>query len=264
MFKPNLNARQKQFIQSVVSRNNGENRPILEAIVKSYILNEGLFRSPKILTAKFPSAPKQAERPKCPEPDPKTLPDYASLSRALMFEKDCWDRDLRKFYENCELIKYYLSTYGIRDFNQIVHSEAFKNAERMGQQLDKMRINPLKREEGRRQNMHECLNMLNRGEDRALIEGILLDFDDSERVEVGLPPVMESREDNLGPFKEAMAGIANFMRRHGSYPWEQFLKENRMLLARANRFDEPIKLELPNAKAPNRDFCYSFNMKATA
>ena len=49
--------------------------------------------------------------------------------------------------------------------------------------------------------------------------------------------MLESREDNLGEFRNAMAGIANFIRRHGLYPWSEFLRKNRMLLARASRFD---------------------------
>jgi hypothetical protein len=71
------------------------------------------------------------------------------------------------------------------------------------------------------------------------------DFDESETVTVGPVPMFEAREDNIGAFREAMAGIANFIRRHGYYPWGKFLKENQMLLARAHRFDQTEYPEAP-------------------
>ena len=259
-----MDERQKKFISAVVSRQTPENKPVLEAVLKAYVMNEGILDKVKTaghavagkvldgagkaidMAGKAVNSAKKAVDP-TPEsvPQKKEIPDYAALRRAAMFEKDCWDRDFVRFEQNCEMVKYYLSTYGIRDFNAIICSPDFKKAVVFGKQLDNMRMNPLIVAEKRRQTMHECLDLLNTGDNRVLIEGILMDFDETETVSVDLPPVFESREDNLGSFKEAMAGIANFIRRHGVYPWNKFLSENRMLLSRAHRFD---KVEYPKEK----------------
>lgn len=257
-----MEERQKKFISAVVSRQTPENRPVLETVLKAYVLNEGILDqvkkaghrvAGKVLdrAGKAVEQAKKAIEPDNVEaPEKKDIPDYAALRRAAMFEKDCWDRDYARFEQNCELVKYYLANYGIRDFNSIICSDSFKKAVAFGRQLDGMRMNPLIAEDRRRQNMQECLDMLNTGDNRILMEGIIMDFDESEHVQVDLPPVFESREDNLGAFKEAMAGIANFIRRHGFYPWAKFLRENRLLLSRAHRFDKteyPAYRERPDA-----------------
>jgi hypothetical protein len=83
MFKPILNARQKQFIHSVVSRDDGYNRPVLEAIVKTYILNEGLYppAAPGIPTRSHKALMESAEKELSPE-----------LKKTITFEPDCWER----------------------------------------------------------------------------------------------------------------------------------------------------------------------------
>lgn len=236
-----LNERQKKFIGAVLARMTDGNKCMLEAILKSYAINEGIVAHAR---------PTQAGARQLPAEN-RSVPDYPALRRAMMFEKDCWDRDLNRFYQNCELIQYYLANYGIRDFNQITGSDEFKKAVEFGKTLDKMRVNPLKKEDARRRNMTECLERFRNGDDRVLVEGIMSDFYESETVTIGVIPMFESREDNLGPFKNAMAGVVNFLRRHGFYPWGKFLKENRMLLARANRFDQteyPEEADVPSAK----------------
>ncbi len=248
-----LNERQKKFIGAVLARKTDDNKPILEAVLKSYAINEGIVDFAKKFAGKTKAAAGKAlNKAKDatsvemePIPEKKSIPDYAALRRAMMFEADCWDRDLTKFYQNCELVQYYLSNYGIRDFNAIVGSEAFKKAVEAGKTLDKMRVNPLAKDDARRRNMHECLERFYEGDARVLIEGIMSDFDESETVTIGLVPMFEAREDNIGSFREAMAGIANFIRRHGYYPWGKFLKENQMLLARAHRFDQTEYPEAP-------------------
>lgn len=249
-----LNERQKKFIGAVLSRKTDENKPVLEAVLKAYAINEGIIDKAKLAANKMLGKAKPAPKPETPKAAPAQKPvvhDYAALRRAMMFEPDCWDRDLRRFYANCELVQYYISNYGIRDFNTIVGSEAFRKAVDFGRTLDKMRVNPLVREDSRRKNMQECLERFYVGDNRVLVEGIMADFDESETVEFDLPPVFEAREDNISAFREAMAGIANFIRRHGFYPWAKFLKENRLLLARAGRFDKveyPEAPERPSAK----------------
>lgn len=254
-----LNERQKKFIGAVLSRKTEKNTPILEAVLKSYAINEGIVDFAKKFAGKTKAAAGKALN-KAKEatsvdmgtiPEKKSIPDYAALRKAMMFEPDCWDRDLARFYQNCELVQYYLSNYGIRDFNAIAGSDAFRKAVEAGKTLDKMRVNPLAKEDARRRNMHECLQRFYEGDNRVLIEGIMSDFDESETVTIGLVPMFEAREDNIGAFREAMAGIANFIRRHGYYPWSKFLRENQMLLARANRFDQteyPEEPERPSAK----------------
>lgn len=265
-----LNDRQRKFIGAVLARRTEGNRPVLEAVLKAYALNEGLVDRARGFAGKARGvagevagkardvAGKAIERARRATsvdmgtiPERKDVPDYAALRRAMLFEPDCWDRDLNRFYQNCELVQYYLSNYGIRDFNAITGSEQFRKAVDAGKTLDKMRVNPLARDDARRRNMHECLQRFYEGDDRVLVEGIMCDFDESETVTVGMTPMFESREDNLGAFREAMAGIANFIRRHGYYPWGKFLRENRMLLSRAHMFDQteyPEELERPNAK----------------
>lgn len=251
-----MEERQKNFIESVVARQTEANRPVLEAVLKAYVMNEGILDKAKAAGRKVADRVKKAatadpaQFPKEKTPDVK---NYAALRRAMMFEPDCWDRDYRKFEENCEMVKYFISSYGIREFNTIVGSEQFRSAIQDGRHLDKMRVNPLAREDARRRTMHECIQMLNWGDNRVLMEGILMDFDRSESASVELPPVFESREDNLGTFRECMAGIANFIRRHGYYPWGKFLQENRLLLSRAHRFDlstpyPEMEDEVPSAK----------------
>lgn len=249
-----LNERQKKFIGAVLARKTDDNKPILEAVLKSYAINEGIIDKAKLAAGKVLNRAKKATAPEKPAEAPAPKPvihDYAALRKAMMFEPDCWERDLRRFYANCELVQYYLSNYGIRDFNTIVGSDAFRKAVEFGRTLDKMRVNPLVKEDARRKTMQECLERFYEGDNRVLVEGIMADFDESETVEVDLPPMFESREDNISAFREAMAGIANFIRRHGYYPWAKFLKENRILLSRAGRFDKteyPEAPERPSAK----------------
>lgn len=266
-----MEERQRKFIESVLSRRTPENSPLLETVMRAYVLNEGLMDRFKDISGKLAGktrevagktakkarevagkaaekTKKMAELPPEPAPEQKKVPvDYASLRRAVIFEKDCWDRDLQKFYMNCEMVKYYLSNYGIRDFNEIVRSDSFKKAVEAGRQIDAMRPNPLLKDEQRRVRMHECLQMLNWGSDRVLMEGIMLDFDESEHIEVNFHPMFEARGDVIGDFKESMAGIANFIRRHGYYPWAKFLQDNRFLLSRAHSFD---KQEYPENQEP--------------
>lgn len=266
-----MEERQKKFIESVLSRRTPENSPLLETVMRAYVLNEGLMDRFKDISGKLAGktrevagktavkarevagkaaekAKKLTELPPEPAPEQKKSPvDYASLRRAVIFEKDCWDRDLQKFYMNCEMVKYYLSSYGIRDFNEIVRSDSFKKAVEAGRQIDAMRPNPLLKDDQRRANMHEALQLLNWGDDRALMEGIMLDFDESENVVVDIHPMLESRGEVIGTFKECMAGIANFIRRHGYYPWAKFLQDNRFLLARAHKFDQQ---EYPKKEEP--------------
>jgi hypothetical protein len=136
------------------------------------------------------------------------------------------------------MVEYFLNNYGISEFNKIVRSDDFKKAIETGRYIDGMRKNPLLVEDQRRSTMHEALQMLNWGSDRVLMEGIMLDFDESERVVVKLHPMMEAIGDVIGDFRNSMAGIANFIRRHGYYPWAKFLQDNRLLLARAYRFEQ--------------------------
>jgi hypothetical protein len=229
-----MNERQRDFVSRVLERKNDENRPILETVLKAYIMNEGIFEK-----SKNTAVSRAMQR------RPSSVQDYNAVNRAIMCEPDCWEHDLKHFYENCEMVRYYISTYGIRKFNEVVNSDDFQSALAFGRELDRVRRNPLLIAESRRKNMHECLDMLRRGTDPALLEGIMMDFDQSEHMTVGLPPMMESREDNLPSFMNSMSGIANFIRRHGVYPWEKFLHENRLLLARAHRFDQ---VEYPKAE----------------
>lgn len=256
----NMEERQRKFIESVLSRRTPENSPLLETVMRAYVMNEGLMDKVKGFGGKVAEKAREVAgktagkaRPEAGIPKEPVKPrepghlDYATLRRAVIFEKDCWDRDLQKFYMNCEMVKYYLSNYGIRDFNEIVRSDSFKKAVEAGRQIDAMRPNPLLKDEQRRVRMHECLQMLNWGSDRVLMEGIMLDFDESEHIEVNFHPMFEARGDVIGDFKESMAGIANFIRRHGYYPWAKFLQDNRFLLSRAHSFD---KQEYPENQEP--------------
>ena len=212
-----LNERQKKFIGAVLSRKSEENRPVLEAVLKAYAINEGLVDKFKTIAGKARATAGKAidkakratshDMAKIQEPPKKPTFDYATVRKAMIFEPDCWDRDLNRFYQNCELVQYYLSNYGIKDFNEIVGSEQFKKAIELGKVLDKMRVNPLARDDARRRNMHECLQKFFSGDNRVLVEGIMTDFDESETVTVELPPIFEAREDNLGAFREA--GVAH-------------------------------------------------------
>ena len=238
-----MNERQKSFVESVVRRQTPENRELLETIVKAYVLNEGIIDRVKTAAGKVANRVREATKVEFPKPGTeefKTVPNYASLYKAMKFEPDCWERDFNRFEQNCEMVKYYLASYGIKDFNAIVTSEPFKEALKVGAQLDRFRKNPLIPDDARKAAFRECLTKLSYGEHAALVEAISLDFAESETSTVELPPMFEAREDNLPSFKEAMAGIANFIRRHGVYPWNKFLRENRMLLSRAHRFDEQV------------------------
>lgn len=221
MFKPILNARQKQFIHSVVSRNDGENRPMLEAIVKSYIINEGLY------PPAAPGNPIGSHRVLMESAEKELSPE---LKKTIAFEPDCWEKDYRVFCESCEAVKEYALMYGLDEIRRITSSDAFLESAARGNKLDLARINPLQREISRRENMKKCLEMLNRGEDRALIEGIILDFDDSEHIEPGCTPIMETSEAGVKALEEAMGVIGRFMERHGSYPFAKFLMDNNITI----------------------------------
>ena len=221
MFKPILNARQKQFIHSVVSRNDGYNRPVLEAIVKTYIINEGLY------PPATPGNPIRSNKVLMESAEKKLSPE---LKKTITFEPDCWEKDYRVFCESCETVKEYALMYGLDDLRRIVSSDAFLESADRGNKLDLLRINPLQKEESRRENMKKCLEMLNRGEDRALIEGIILDFDDSEHPEPRYAPIMESGEAGVKALEEAMGIIGRFMERHGSYPFAKFLMDNNIAI----------------------------------
>ena len=221
MFKPILNARQKQFIHSVVSRNDGYNRPVLEAIVKTYIINEGLY------PPAAPGNPIRSNKVLMESAEKKLSPE---LKKTITFEPDCWEKDYRVFCESCETVKEYALMYGLDDLRRIVSSDAFLESADRGNKLDLLRINPLQKEESRRENMKKCLEMLNRGEDRALIEGIILDFDDSEHPEPRYAPIMESGEAGVKALEEAMGIIGRFMERHGSYPFAKFLMDNNIAI----------------------------------
>lgn len=221
MFKPILNARQKQFIHSVVSRDNGYNRPVLEAIVKTYIINEGLY------PPAAPGNPTKSNKVLMESAEKELSPE---LKRAIAFEPDCWEKDYRVFCESCEAVKEYALMYGLDELRRIVSSDTFLESASRGNKLDLVRMNPLQREESRRENMKKCLEMLNRGEDRALIEGIILDFDDSEHTEPKCAPIMETGEAGVKALEEAMGIIERFMERHGSYPFAKFLMDNNLAI----------------------------------
>ena len=236
--------RQLKFLECIRKRTTEENRPLMETVAKVYAINEGLVdigRKAAGTAGRIAGkvAGKLREDPaKVPVPGEDKTVDYPALRRAMLFEKACWDRDLNRFYQQCELVKYYVSNYGIRDFNEIVHSDYFKEALDIGEQLDLMRKNPLIESTVRMMKFKSGLKPLARGTDRAIMEALWADYRMCEGCTVELPAVFESREDNYLEFKNAMAGIANFIRRHGVYPWRKFRYENRILLSRANRFDK--------------------------
>ena len=243
-----MEERHRIFIESIKNRRARGNRELLDTVMKAYVLNEGLLddarKAGKAVAGKVSAvAGKVADKAKAigrvdmPVPEePKAAIDYPALRRAMLFEKDCWERDYLRFEQLCDFVTYYVSNYGIKDFNELSKGEDFKKAMAMGAQLDKMRQNPLIPSDSRRKYFHECLERLAEGGDRAVVEAVLADFDRSEAMYEHIP-MLESREDNLGEFRNAMAGIANFIRRHGLYPWTEFLRKNRLLLARASRFD---------------------------
>jgi len=214
-----LNDRQRKFIGAVLSRKTAGNRPVLEAVLKAYAVNEGLA-GPTKGRAGASRTPLHEEEQENPD-----------MIRAIKFEPDCWDSDLAGFNRDCQTVQRYVSGYGRDEFDSIKGSDRFRSAEETGKEMDRLRQNPMARDDARRNNMQECLQRFYSGDDRVLIEGIMTDFDESETVAVELPPVFESREDNAAAFRDAMAGIANFTRRHGYYPWGKFLGENRMLLS---------------------------------
>jgi len=240
-----MEERQLKFLECIRKRTTADNRPLMETVAKAYALNEGLAGVGKRVAEKVASKVSGVARRMTADParvqspeDPKSVPDYPALRRAMLFEKDCWDRDINRFYQQCELVKYFVSNYGIKDFNEMTHSDYFKSAVAMGTQLDKIRKNPLIEATVRMIAFHDALKPLARGTDRPVMEALWADYRMCEGCTVELPAMLESREDNLHEFKNAMTGIANFIRRHGVYPWRKFLSENRLLLARAGRFDK--------------------------
>ena len=252
-----MEERQQVFIECVRNRLTESNKPLIDTVLKAYALNEGLVDTAKelgrsaarkVASAAGKVADKAIELGKVDMATPGESPvkvDYPALRRAMIFEKDCWERDYAKFEQFCDFLVYFISNYGMRDFNAATRSDSFRQAMAMGAQLDKMRMNPLIAARCRQRSFNEALDAL-AGEDRVLIEGIRADFTESETVFERIP-LVESREDNLAEFRNAIAGIANFIRRHGLYPWTEFLRENRMLLARASRFDPKDEY----AKDPN-------------
>lgn len=243
-----MNRRQQIFVESVLKRDNPNDRPFLEAVLKSYVLNEGILERGRKLAGVVAGkvrrkvgevAGKVAETMKEQPPatqERKQNPDYVAIYRAVKFEPDCWDRDYNRFLQNCEMVKYFVANYGRQEYNKIVFGDAFKEAVRIGRQIDSVRKNPAMLEAARVDNFGKFLEMFSGQVPDALLEGVRADFYDSETVSVELP-VMESMEDNLVSFRSAMAGIENFIRKHGVYPWQKFLTENHMLFARASRAD---------------------------
>ena len=238
-----MEEKQAKFLECIRKRTTADNRPLMETVAKVYAINEGLVdigRKAAGAAGRIAGkvAGKLAEDPAKVQDSGDGKPvDYPALRRAMLFEKDCWDRDLNRFYQQCELVKYDVSNYGIRDFNEIAHSDYFKEALKFGEQLDLMRKNPLIESTVRMLKFKSGLKPLARGTDRAIMEALWADYRMCEGCTVELPAVFESREDNFLEFRNAMAGIANFIRRHGAYPWRKFLYENWLLLSRAGRLD---------------------------
>ena len=149
-----MNRRQQIFVESILRRDNPNDRPFLEAVLKSYVINEGILDKGKkiagVVAGKVRSkvgevAGKVADAMKEPAlqpvPEKKANPDYVAIYRAIKFEPDCWERDYNRLLQNCEVVKYFVATYGRQEYNRIVFGDSFKEAVRIGRQIDSIRKN---------------------------------------------------------------------------------------------------------------------------
>lgn len=265
-----MNRRQQIFVESVLKRDNPEDHAFLEAVLKSYVINEGILDRRKELLEKGKKiagdvagkvrrkvgevAGKVADAMKEPAlqpvPEKKVNPDYVAIYRAIKFEPDCWERDYNRFLQNCEVVKYFVATYGRQEYNRIVFGDSFKEAVRIGRQIDSIRKNPAIAEESRRFAFGECIGRFAGDVREELLEAVMHDFYESE-CESFEVPLMEGMEDNLQSFRNAMAGIETFIRKHGVYPWQKFLTENHMLFARASRSDRADYGKKPESQMPS-------------
>lgn len=233
-----MNDRQRKFVSRVVSRQTPENRSLLETVVKAYVITEGIGGFARRARRKAAVASKRManslvgdstriEMPSVPASKPPS--DYVALAKARMFEDDSWEADYAKFLENCEAIKYFIDKFGEYELNTLTNTPAFKEALSFGKELDQTRVNPLKKIKENSKAMHECLDMLYWGDNRQLLESIYLDLSESMSVEIGNHPIFEARDaETTEMFKDALAGVAEFIRRHGAYPWTEWLKENHL------------------------------------
>lgn len=257
-----MNRRQQIFVESVLKRDNPNDHPFLEAVLKSYVINEGILDRGKKIAGEVAGKVRSkvgevagkvadAMNPQVPHAfqEKKANPDYVAIYRAVKFEPDCWERDYNRFLQNCEVVKYFVSSYGRQEYNKIVFGDSFKEAIRIGRQIDSIRKNPAIAEEARKLAFGECLQKYAGDVRKELLEAVIHDFYESE-CQTFEVPLMEGMEDNLATFRNAMAGIENFIRKHGVYPWQKFLTENHMLFARASRSDRDDYGKAPAKSLP--------------
>lgn len=243
-----MELKHRQFINSLVSLSDSNTRPLIECAIKEYILIEGpsnfLNRAKSVagnIKGKIASMTGKAGAPAKQEPEEqvsktelkaRNFTPSQERARQYLIEMDrkTWDRDYDKFQQACDSIKYFVTNYGNREFNELRRSDDFKRAEKRGSLIDEyIRINPQKLADERRtayRNLMDSVCQIT-PEHKELIESILNIYDITEGVtRTTVIPLCESsnRDYAVSQLKNDMATVEVFVTKHGIYPWEKFLK----------------------------------------
>ena len=272
-----MDYRQQQFISHVVKMANGDNRALLEAVVKGYIVNEGITdwakkglnamaNGAKSLKSKvfgdkvtptkinvYENRPTAA--PKKFDPNNLTPEQQEAKQKLIIIDQRTWAHDYQRFLQAQDDVTYFLNNYGNREFNQIRGSEEFKKAERRGKLMDTyIRPNPLKTSDGRQMAFRAFMDSIMTVTNKTLVESIMEIYNITESVTTVIPlALMESsnRDYAVSQLKEDMAAIQTFISRHGTYPWEKYIQSKEFKDAFAMSAKNNPSLERPSQIDPS-------------
>lgn len=152
-----MDNKQTHFVNFVKSMTTAENKPVMESVLKAYVITEGnmlpsvknFARAAKVNTKRVG---RQAYRKlsntygrimhdptKLPEV-PRELAKPTDTTRdAVLSDNVSLHRDLPKFQEACNTLLILIKSYGNKVFNLFQNSPTFQSAIKDGEQLDRAR-----------------------------------------------------------------------------------------------------------------------------
>lgn len=247
-----MNYKHQQFISNIVKMTTDENRALIECVVKGYIINEGFgdfLKSAKdkvkngLQTVKDaivgptvnPAHPVVHENnPKATHPEKKydmrnLTPEQEKAKQQLIaLDQRTWNHDYMRFQQACDSIKYFLQTYGNREFNQLRDTQDFKKAMKRGNLMDTyIRPNPAKSADAKQMAFRAFMDAIMTDTNKTLVEAIMKIYNLTESSSVvSSLPVFESsnRDYAVQQLKNDMAAVEVFITRHGIYPWQKFIQ----------------------------------------
>lgn len=252
-----MTPRQKAFIESVVSMDNGSNRPVLETALKLYIMNEGvddyiafrnrrrgipdeksgtdsLRRVGRRIGRRIGATLGHAGRALTSDPVAESRPAMArydvSQARAAVDAEHflhTWDHDYTRMLQALDYIGYYLKNYGSREIMQVITSDDFKASLAIGDEIDRIRQSPALGEKERVRTYIDMVESIRTPGNSSTVDTILSLFEASNEWTV-IPALTEGAAGaSIMQLNNELAVVRNFNAAHGSTPWRRWHADHR-------------------------------------